>query len=255
MPYCDPDGLGAAEHRDRWERKRHDPRLAAYLALVEPDAAREADDAMTTVPRADRRRRPRQIAERLDRTLFVEAGAGSGKTTLAGRPGRGDRPGPRLGRCRCGTSPPSPSPRRPAPSCATGCGPSSRTGSPPPTSAPQRAQRAAEALDDLDAAAIGTLHSFAQRILTEHPIEAALPPLIEVLDEVASGVAFDDRWIALRAELLDDADLAPALLLAMAGRHEARRPALHRRARSPTTGTCSSRGSSPRRSTSCPRWT
>ncbi|MGP3981431.1 PD-(D/E)XK nuclease family protein [Streptomyces sp. KR80] len=37
--YCDPDGLGVTEHRARWQRKRHDPRLAAYLALVEPKAA------------------------------------------------------------------------------------------------------------------------------------------------------------------------------------------------------------------------
>jgi len=37
--YCDPDGLGVAEHRDRWTRKRHDPRLAAYLRLVDPTAA------------------------------------------------------------------------------------------------------------------------------------------------------------------------------------------------------------------------
>jgi RecB family exonuclease len=42
-PYCDPDGLGVKEHRDRWERKRHDPRLASYLALVEPDAAAEQE--------------------------------------------------------------------------------------------------------------------------------------------------------------------------------------------------------------------
>ena len=34
--YCDPDGLGTGEHRDRWARKRADPRLAAYVALVEP---------------------------------------------------------------------------------------------------------------------------------------------------------------------------------------------------------------------------
>jgi ATP-dependent helicase/nuclease subunit B len=33
--YCDPDGLGAGEHRERWDRKRHDPRLAGYVALVE----------------------------------------------------------------------------------------------------------------------------------------------------------------------------------------------------------------------------
>jgi hypothetical protein len=32
--YCDPDGLGAGDLRDRWERKRTDPRLAGYLALV-----------------------------------------------------------------------------------------------------------------------------------------------------------------------------------------------------------------------------
>jgi ATP-dependent helicase/nuclease subunit A len=79
-----------------------------------------------------------------------------------------------------------------------------------------RAAKAEEALDDLDAAAIGTLHSFAQRVLGEHPVEAKLPPLIEVLDEVASGVAFDNRFVALRADLLDDAELAPPLLLAMA---------------------------------------
>jgi ATP-dependent helicase/nuclease subunit B len=33
--YCDPDGLGAGEHRERWERKRHDPRLAGYLSMLE----------------------------------------------------------------------------------------------------------------------------------------------------------------------------------------------------------------------------
>ena len=35
--YCDPDGLGAAEHRARWTRKRLDPRLDAYRAVIEPD--------------------------------------------------------------------------------------------------------------------------------------------------------------------------------------------------------------------------
>jgi ATP-dependent helicase/nuclease subunit A len=76
--------------------------------------------------------------------------------------------------------------------------------------------RAAQALDDLDGAAIGTLHSFAQRILTMHPIEAGLPPLIEVLDEVGSSVAFDNRWAVMQRELLDDEQLAPAVLLALA---------------------------------------
>jgi ATP-dependent exoDNAse (exonuclease V) beta subunit len=76
----------------------------------------------------------------------------------------------------------------------------------------------AAALDDLDGAAIGTLHSFAQRILSEHPVEAGLPPRVEVLDEVASLVAFDDRWAELVDDLLDAEAMArPILLLTAAG--------------------------------------
>jgi hypothetical protein len=33
---CDPDGLGTAELRKQWERKRSDPALAAYAELAEP---------------------------------------------------------------------------------------------------------------------------------------------------------------------------------------------------------------------------
>jgi hypothetical protein len=32
--YCDPDGLGVGEHRERWARKRTDPRLARYVAMI-----------------------------------------------------------------------------------------------------------------------------------------------------------------------------------------------------------------------------
>jgi ATP-dependent exoDNAse (exonuclease V) beta subunit len=67
-------------------------------------------------------------------------------------------------------------------------------------------RRRAEALDEIDSAAIGTLHSFAQRILGQFPIEAGLPPLIEVLDEVASEIAFERRWIDIRNRLLADTD-------------------------------------------------
>jgi ATP-dependent exoDNAse (exonuclease V) beta subunit len=78
------------------------------------------------------------------------------------------------------------------------------------------AGRCAAALDELDGAAIGTLHSFAQRILTEHPIEAGLPPRVEVLDEVASAVAFESRWSSFLDELLADPAVERALLLATA---------------------------------------
>ncbi|MFK4089368.1 UvrD-helicase domain-containing protein [Kribbella sp. NPDC020789] len=73
-----------------------------------------------------------------------------------------------------------------------------------------------EALDDLDSASIGTLHGFAQQLLLAHPIEAGLPPLIDVLDEVGSSVAFEERWAELQQRLLDDDTIAEPLLLAMA---------------------------------------
>ncbi len=75
---------------------------------------------------------------------------------------------------------------------------------------------AEQALDDLDGAAIGTLHAFGQRLLTEHSIAAGLPPIIEVLDEVGSSVAFDERWSELQADLLDDDGIAEPLLLGIA---------------------------------------
>lgn len=80
----------------------------------------------------------------------------------------------------------------------------------------ERAARCRTALADLDSAAIGTLHGFAQRILTEHPVEAGLPPRIEVLDEVASAVAFDERWSRFVDRLLEDAAVERALLHATA---------------------------------------
>jgi ATP-dependent exoDNAse (exonuclease V) beta subunit len=52
-------------------------------------------------------------------------------------------------------------------------------------------------------------------LLLEHPIEARLPPLIEVLDEVGSSVAFEDRWSELQTALLDDDAMAEPLLIGM----------------------------------------
>ncbi|MGA1828085.1 UvrD-helicase domain-containing protein [Microbacterium sp.] len=76
--------------------------------------------------------------------------------------------------------------------------------------------RAQAALEDLDSAAIGTLHSFAQRILSAFPIQAGMPPLVEVLDEVGSSVAFDARWSVMWRRMLDDDALAEPLQLALA---------------------------------------
>ena len=63
------------------------------------------------------------------------------------------------------------------------------------------------ALDGLDSAAISTLHGFARRILSQHPIEAGLPPRFEALDQIASDVEFDERWHLFIDELLSDPDM------------------------------------------------
>ena len=72
--------------------------------------------------------------------------------------------------------------------------------------------RALAAIQQLDGAAVGTLHSFAQRILAEHPVEAKLPPGIEVLDEIGSQVEFEHQWQQFLDELLEDQSAAPSLL-------------------------------------------
>lgn len=77
------------------------------------------------------------------------------------------------------------------------------------------AQREA-ALDDLDAAPIGTIHSFAARVLEQNPIEAGLPPGIEVVDELRAGIAFAQRWRRARAALFGDRDAATAIELLLA---------------------------------------
>lgn len=68
------------------------------------------------------------------------------------------------------------------------------------------------ALARLDHAPIGTLHSFARRILFDFPIEAGLPPGFTVLDELESGLAFEEQWNDLLDELLDDAEPAAGLI-------------------------------------------
>lgn len=72
------------------------------------------------------------------------------------------------------------------------------------------------ALDQLDTAPIGTIHAFAARIIGEHPIEAGVPPLITVIDELRSRIAFDRRWERARRQLFADPDAATALRVLLA---------------------------------------
>jgi ATP-dependent exoDNAse (exonuclease V) beta subunit len=141
-----------------------------------------------------------EIATRLDVTLFVEAGAGTGKTAAlvdrvvalveAGVPVDGiaaitftEKAAAELrDRIR----------------------------------AELQARGLTDALAALDSAAICTLHAFAQRILTQFPIEAGLPPRLVVRDEISSRVAFETRWRELVDELLDDPALEQPILFMLA---------------------------------------
>ncbi len=78
--------------------------------------------------------------------------------------------------------------------------------------------RCAEAVHDLDRAAICTLHAFALRLLSEHPIEAGLPPRLVVLDEISSQLAFEARWQSFVDRLIEDPTGGTALADAAGGR-------------------------------------
>ena len=97
----------------------------------------------------------------------------------------------------------------------------------------------ATALDELDAAAVCTLHAFAQRLLTAFPIEAGLPPRIEIQDEIASAVAFDARWERFVDQMVDDRAVSSRWSCSGSRSASSSRTCARWPRRSPTTGTSS----------------
>ena len=129
-----------------------------------------------------------RIATDLDANLFVEAGAGAGKTSsLVGRIVALVESGVDIGSIAAitFTEKAAAELRHRLRSELTKAG-----------------QEAAVA--SLDHAPIGTLHAFARRLLNDFPIAADLPPGFTVLDELASQLAFTERWDTLIDRLLDD---------------------------------------------------
>ncbi len=156
-----------------------------------------------------------QITYTLDETLFVEAGAGSGKTTsLVSRVVSLVREGtPIDGIAAITFTEKAASELRDR----IRDGLERRVTKPDPSDAAFHIDRFEAALDALDGAAISTLHAFAQRILSEHPVEAQLPPAVEVQDEISSQVAFEDRWQRFIDDLLEDPEGGRDFLIANAG--------------------------------------
>ena len=153
------------------------------------------------------------IATDLSSTLFVEAGAGSGKTTqlvarileilLSGRAGVDQLAAITFTEAAAGELRDRLAERLEQAAIAD-----------PVVS---RRAAAADALAGLEGAAVTTLHGFARRILADHPFAAGLPAVFEVLDEVRSAIAFDDRWAGTVDALLADPDASAALSWLLAG--------------------------------------
>lgn len=158
----------------------------------------------------------RRIAEVHDATLFVEAGAGSGKTSsLVSRvvalvlAGADVTAVAAITFTEAAAAELRARVRRALEDV--------EAGRPTPWSAdtPEARQRATAALDRLDRATVCTLHAFAQRLLLAAPIEARLPPSVDVHDDISSSLRGEDRWRRFEHQLLDDDSLAETMRMAL----------------------------------------
>ena len=149
---------------------------------------------MRTEPLADQAARDR-IRDDLDTTLVVEAAAGTGKTSaligriLSGiisgrvslaRHGRCYLHGIRSGRTKATTE----AGNRGSPAAAR-------------ITSPQTTEFLKKAVEELEEARIGTIHSFCADLLREHPVEAGIDPLFEVAPDDLAYPLFDlafERW-------------------------------------------------------------
>jgi len=64
-----------------------------------------------------------------------------------------------------------------------------------------------QALDDLDSAPLGTIHSFAKRLIAENPISVMVPPGFEVQSELASTIDHARQWQQERDEIFGTPEL------------------------------------------------
>ena len=63
------------------------------------------------------------------------------------------------------------------------------------------------AAGQVESAAFATLHGFALRLLSDHPIEAGLPPGFGVVDEITSTLEFEESWRLFLGRIGDDMSL------------------------------------------------
>ena len=75
--------------------------------------------------------------------------------------------------------------------------------------------RCRDAIRGFDSASIQTLHSFARQLLRERPLDVGLPPSFEVIEAIESDINFQQRWQKWLDEVLDSEELSPTLARAI----------------------------------------
>ncbi len=176
------------------------------MSTVRPTADHAAADAAHDT--AARRR----VADDLDATLFVEAGAGTGKTTaLVARVTNLVA----CGRVRLGEVAAITFTEAAAAELRERIRLSLERAAGHPDRTVAERDRCAAALDEVDEAALVTLHGFARRILAANPIEAGLPPGFSVRDPTEVEVAFGLRWNRFLVDLQRHPQMGPPLRAAV----------------------------------------
>ena len=155
-------------------------------------------------PRDNKERK--RIATSLDETLFVEAGAGTGKTTslvdrILDLVGSGTTTLDRIAAITFTEAAAAELRDRIRTELERAADDSSQPD--------EIRERNRQGVEQLDQAAIQTLHSFAASLLHERPLEAGLPPAFDTMDGIESELAFDEAWTQWIDAALDDPELQP----------------------------------------------
>ena len=161
---------------------------------------------MTTLDHDQRKR----ITEELDSTLFVEAGAGTGKTkALVDRVTALLKRGEPVTKLVVITFTRAAAAELRERVClnVTAARDSAVVGSP-------EHQKLDTAVKEIDFAVIQTIDSFALSMLRERPLEAGLPPIIEPIDEVQAEINFEEAWSGWLDQQEEDGEFANAIATA-----------------------------------------
>ena len=153
----------------------------------------------------------RQIVERLDETILVEAGAGTGKTrALVDRVVALVMKGTRIERIAAITFT-----ERAAAELRERVRAALDTRIATPGLAPEAMERCICARDDLERAQLSTIHAFGQSVLRSLSAEAGIDPDMSVLDQLTAERRFEERWRAALERVDPDSPDGRALDLAL----------------------------------------